>query len=62
MRNERKQLRDMKRGIQENFYMQTLIILAKTLIDNRKQLYLLGLIDDCTRLCHVELIERNSCS
>jgi transposase InsO family protein len=34
--------------------------LAKTLIDNKKQLYLLGLIDDCTRLCHVELIERNN--
>lgn len=34
--------------------------LAKTLIDNKKQLYLLGLIDDCTRLCRVELIERNN--
>jgi transposase InsO family protein len=34
--------------------------LAKTLIDNKKQLYLLGLIDDCTRLCHVEVVERNN--
>ena len=34
--------------------------LAKSLIDNKKQLYLLGLIDDCTRLCHIELIERNT--
>jgi transposase InsO family protein len=29
-------------------------------LENKKQLYLLGLIDDCTRLCHVELIERNN--
>jgi transposase InsO family protein len=34
--------------------------LAKSLIDNKKQHYLLGLIDDCTRLCHIELIERNT--
>lgn len=34
--------------------------LAKSLIDNKKQLYLLGLIDDCTRLCHIEIIERNT--
>jgi transposase InsO family protein len=34
--------------------------LAKTLVDNRKHYYLLGLIDDCTRLCHVELIDRNA--
>ena len=34
--------------------------LAKTLVDNRNRLYLLGLIDDCTRLCHVELVERNT--
>jgi transposase InsO family protein len=34
--------------------------LAKTLTENRKQRYLLGLIDDCTRLCHIELIERNT--
>jgi transposase InsO family protein len=33
--------------------------LAKNLVDNRHQYYLLGLIDDCTRLCHVELITRN---
>lgn len=32
--------------------------LAKTLVLNRKKYYLLGLIDDCTRLCHVELIDR----
>jgi transposase InsO family protein len=35
-------------------------ILAKTLVENRKQHYLLGLIDDCTRLCHIELIDRNT--
>lgn len=34
--------------------------LSKTLIENRKQHYLLGLIDDCTRLCHLELIDRNT--
>jgi transposase InsO family protein len=34
--------------------------LAKTLVENRKHLYLLGLIDDCTRLCHIELVERNT--
>jgi transposase InsO family protein len=34
--------------------------LAKTMVENRKQHYLLGLIDDCTRLCHVELIDRNT--
>ncbi|RPJ71116.1 MAG: transposase [Alphaproteobacteria bacterium] len=34
--------------------------LPKTLVDTRKQYYLLGLIDDCTRLCHTELIERNT--
>lgn len=32
--------------------------LAKTLIEDRKKYYLLGIIDDCTRLCHVELIDR----
>lgn len=32
--------------------------LAKTLVVERKKYYLLGLIDDCTRLCHVELIDR----
>ncbi len=34
--------------------------LARSLVENRKQHYLLGLIDDCTRLCHVELIDRNT--
>jgi transposase InsO family protein len=34
--------------------------LAKSLINNKKQLYLFGLIDDCTRLCHIELVERNT--
>jgi transposase InsO family protein len=34
--------------------------LAKSLIDNKKQLYLLGLIDDCTRLCRIEITERNT--
>jgi transposase InsO family protein len=34
--------------------------LGKTLVENRKQYYLLGLIDDCTRLCRVELIDRNT--
>jgi transposase InsO family protein len=34
--------------------------LAKNLLDNKKQLYLLGLIDDCTRLCHVEIVEKNN--
>ena len=34
--------------------------LAKNLIDTRLSYYLLGLIDDCTRLCHVELIARNT--
>lgn len=32
--------------------------LAKTLVSERKRYYLLGLIDDCTRLCHVEIIDR----
>jgi transposase InsO family protein len=34
--------------------------LAKSLINNKKQLYLSGVIDDCTRLCHIEIIERNT--
>ena len=34
--------------------------LAKTLTADRKRYYLLGVIDDCTRLCHVELIERQT--
>ncbi|MCK5710556.1 MAG: transposase [Deltaproteobacteria bacterium] len=32
--------------------------LAKTLVDDRKKYYLMGIIDDHTRLCHVELMER----
>jgi transposase InsO family protein len=32
-------------------------VLAKTLFADRKRYYLFGLIDDCTRLCYVELIE-----
>ena len=31
---------------------------AKTLVNERKRYYLLGLIDDCTRLCHVEIIDK----
>jgi transposase InsO family protein len=33
---------------------------AKTLTTDRKRYYLLGTIDDCTRLCHVELIEKQT--
>jgi transposase InsO family protein len=36
--------------------------LAKTLTLERKKYYLLGVIDDCSRLCHVELIERQTAS
>jgi transposase InsO family protein len=32
--------------------------IAKTLVVERKKYFLLGLIDDCTRLCHVELMDR----
>lgn len=32
--------------------------LAKTLTADRRRYYLLGMIDDCTRLCHVEMIDR----
>lgn len=32
--------------------------LAKTLVIERKKYYLLGLIDDCTRLCHIELMDK----
>jgi transposase InsO family protein len=32
--------------------------LAMTLVAERKRYYLLGLLDDCTRLCRVELIDR----
>ncbi|MBU0975360.1 hypothetical protein KJ918_01050, partial [Patescibacteria group bacterium] len=34
--------------------------LAKTLVIERKRYYLFGMIDDCTRLCYVELIERQT--
>ena len=34
--------------------------LAKTIMFDRKKYYLFGAIDDCTRLCHVELIERQT--
>lgn len=33
---------------------------AKTLTTERRRYYLLGVIDDCTRLCHVELIEKQT--
>jgi len=32
--------------------------IAKTLVLERKKYYLLGIIDDCTRLCRVELLNR----
>jgi transposase InsO family protein len=34
--------------------------IAKTLTTDRKRYYLLGVIDDCTRLCRVELVERQT--
>lgn len=34
--------------------------IAKTLMLNRKKYYLLGVIDDCTRLCNVQIIERQT--
>lgn len=34
--------------------------LPKTLTVDRKKYYLLGVIDDCTRLCRVEMIERQT--
>lgn len=34
--------------------------LAKTLVMERERYYLLGAIDDCTRLCYVELMDRNT--
>ena len=34
--------------------------LAKTLVVDRKKYYMLGAIDDCTRLCYVELMDRNT--
>jgi len=32
--------------------------LAKTLVDERKKYYIFGALDDCTRLCYLELIDR----
>ena len=34
--------------------------LAKTIMLDRKKYYLFGAIDDCTRLCHVEIIEKQT--
>lgn len=34
--------------------------IAKTLTTERKRYYLLGVIDDCTRLCRVELLEKQT--
>jgi len=36
--------------------------LSKTLLVDRKKYYLMGVIDDCTRLCYVELINSTSAS
>ena len=36
--------------------------LSKTLVIERKKYYLFGLLDDCTRLCYIELIDRNTAS
>lgn len=36
--------------------------LSKTLLVDRKKYYLMGVIDDCTRLCYVELINSASAS
>lgn len=36
--------------------------LSKTLLTDRKKHYLVGVLDDCTRLCYVELISSNSAS
>jgi transposase InsO family protein len=36
--------------------------LAKTLVSERKKFYLFGILDDCTRLCYLELIDRNTAS
>jgi transposase InsO family protein len=36
--------------------------MPKTLTVDRKKYYLLGVIDDCTRLCRVEIIERQTAS
>lgn len=32
--------------------------LSKTLVIDRKKYYIFGLLDDCTRLCYIELIDR----
>lgn len=34
--------------------------LAKTLVTERKKYYLFGILDDCTRLCYTELIDRKT--
>lgn len=34
--------------------------LAKTLLVERKKMYLFGVIDDCTRLCYVELVQKQT--
>ena len=34
--------------------------LAKTLVAERKKYYLFGILDDCTRLCYIEIIDRNT--
>lgn len=34
--------------------------LSKTLLINRQKYYLLGALDDCTRLCFVEITDRNT--
>ena len=34
--------------------------IAKTLTTDRKRYYLLGVIDDCTRLCRIELLEKQT--
>lgn len=36
------------------------MVLGKTLFVERKRYYLFGLLDDCTRLCYVELIHRQT--
>jgi transposase InsO family protein len=34
--------------------------LSKTLVSDRRRYYLFGILDDCTRLCYVELIDRQT--
>jgi hypothetical protein len=36
--------------------------LSKTLVIERKKYYIFGLLDDCTRLCYIELIDRANSS